>query len=128
MPDFWTKTLIPTLRQAPGDAEVPSHQLMLRAGLIHKLGSGSYSYLPLGLRSLNKVTKIIRQEMHAAGERGGFEAIFPPMDRCTDNAVMIAAAGTRLLERGVRDDLSLEAFSRVPIGEAPWRDPARANA
>ena len=66
----------------------------------------------------------LRKEMHAAGARDGFEAIFPPMNLCTDNAVMIAAAGTRLLERGVRDGLDLEAFSRVPIGESPWRQDA----
>ena len=67
MPDFWSKTLAPTLREAPADAEVPSHQLMLRAGLVRRLGSGSYGYLPLGLRSLRKVEAIIREEQHAAG-------------------------------------------------------------
>ena len=51
---LWSKTLIPTARQVPAEAEVPSHQLMLRAGLIRKLGAGVYDYLPMGLRSLQK--------------------------------------------------------------------------
>lgn len=63
----WSNTLIPTARQAPSDAEVPSHQLMLRAGLIRKLGAGVYTYLPLGLRSLQKAMQIIREEMDRAG-------------------------------------------------------------
>jgi len=63
----------------------------------------------------------LREEMARAGEREGFEALFPPLDLCTDNAVMIAAAGTRLLTRGVRDGLDLNAFSRAPIAETPWR-------
>lgn len=67
MPDFWSATLAPTLREAPADAEVPSHRLMLRAGLVRRLGSGSYGYLPLGLRSLRKVEAIIREEQAAAG-------------------------------------------------------------
>jgi len=63
----WTQTLIPTARQAPAEAEVPSHQLMIRAGLIRKLGAGIYDYLPLGLRSLQKAMAIIREEMARAG-------------------------------------------------------------
>lgn len=67
MPTLWSRTLIPTSRQAPADAEVPSHQLMLRAGLIRRLGSGLYDYLPLGIRALHKAMSIVRREMDAAG-------------------------------------------------------------
>jgi prolyl-tRNA synthetase len=59
--------LIPTLREAPADAEVVSHQLMLRAGMVRKTASGIYSWLPLGLRSLRKVEAIVREEMNHAG-------------------------------------------------------------
>jgi len=64
---LYTKMLIPTARQVPADAEIPSHQLMIRAGLMRKLASGTYTYLPLGWRSLNKVISIVRSEMDAAG-------------------------------------------------------------
>ncbi len=59
--------LIPTVKEAPADAEIPSHKLMLRAGLMRKLASGTYTYLPLGWRSLLKVIGIVRDEMNKAG-------------------------------------------------------------
>ncbi|KGK41548.1 proline--tRNA ligase [Nitrincola sp. A-D6] len=59
--------LISTLKETPSDAEVISHQLMLRAGMIRKLASGLYTWLPLGLRTLRKVERIVREEMDAAG-------------------------------------------------------------
>ncbi len=70
----FTETFIPTLREAPQDAELISHKLMLRAGLMRKMASGIYSFLPLGLRSLEKVKNIIREEMDKAG---GLELLFP---------------------------------------------------
>ncbi len=63
----WTNAFIPTLREAPADAEIISHKLLLRAGLIRKLAGGVYTFLPLGLRSLRKVEKILREEMDRAG-------------------------------------------------------------
>ncbi len=63
----WTQTLIPTLREAPADAEIISHKLLLRAGLIRKLAGGVYTFLPLGLRALRKVEQIVREEMDRAG-------------------------------------------------------------
>jgi prolyl-tRNA synthetase len=63
----YSQYLLPTLKEVPSEAEVPSHQLMFRAGMIRKLASGIYSYLPLGLRSIRKVETIIREEMNRAG-------------------------------------------------------------
>jgi len=63
----YSRYLLPTLKEVPSEAEVPSHQLMLRAGMIRKLAAGIYSYLPYGLRSLRKVENIIREEMNRAG-------------------------------------------------------------
>jgi prolyl-tRNA synthetase len=64
---FWSRAFIPTLREVPQEAESISHQLMLRAGLIRMLMAGAYSYLPLGLKVLNNIEEIIRQEMNACG-------------------------------------------------------------
>lgn len=64
---LWTKTLIPTLKETPQEAESAAHKLMLRAGLIRMLLAGVYSYLPLGLKVLNNIEAIIRSEMNAVG-------------------------------------------------------------
>ncbi|MCX7422007.1 MAG: proline--tRNA ligase [Planctomycetia bacterium] len=72
----WSKTLIPTMKEVPADAEIPSHQLMLRAGLIRQLMAGSYSYLPLGWRALRKAEAIVREEIEAAG---GIEIHMPAL-------------------------------------------------
>ena len=72
----WTQTLIPTLREAPADAEIVSHKLLLRAGLIRKLSGGVYTFLPLGLRALHKVEQIVREEMDRAG---ALEVLMPAL-------------------------------------------------
>ena len=58
---------ISTLRDVPADAEVVSHRLMLRAGMIRRLAAGLYSWLPMGLRTLKKAERIVREEMDRAG-------------------------------------------------------------
>ena len=63
----WSRFYIPTLKEAPADAEVVSHKLLTRAGMIRKLTSGIYIYMPLGLRSINKAANIVREEMNRAG-------------------------------------------------------------
>jgi len=63
----YTKTFIPTVKEVPADAEIVSHQLMIRAGLMRKLASGTYTYLPAGWRILRKIMDIVREEMDKAG-------------------------------------------------------------
>ncbi|MEO5659640.1 MAG: proline--tRNA ligase [Polaromonas sp.] len=91
---------ISTLKEAPADAEIVSHQLMMRAGLIKKLGAGIYNYMPMGLRIIRKVEAIVREEMNRAGavemsmpliqpaelwqETGRFEAMGPELLRIKD--------------------------------------------
>ena len=92
--------LISTLKEAPADAEIASHRLMMRAGMIKKLGAGIYTYMPLGLRVLRKVEAIVREEMNRAGaieltmpvvqpaelwqETGRFEKMGPELLRIKD--------------------------------------------
>ncbi|RPI54742.1 MAG: proline--tRNA ligase [Deltaproteobacteria bacterium] len=76
----YSKFFLPTLKEVPAEAEVVSHKLLLRAGMIRKLASGLYSYLPLGLRSLRKVEKIIREEMDRSGAQEVLLPIVQPSE------------------------------------------------
>jgi prolyl-tRNA synthetase len=73
----WSKLFIPTLREAPSDAEVASHKFLLRAGYVRQLGSGIYSYLFLGQRSVNKIVAIVREEMDRIGQEFLLPALLP---------------------------------------------------
>ncbi len=63
---FWSQFFIPTLKESPSDAEIASHKLLVRAGLVRKLGGGLYTYMPLGLRVMHKLTAICREELERA--------------------------------------------------------------
>jgi prolyl-tRNA synthetase len=73
----WSKLFIPTLREAPADAEVASHKFLLRAGYIRQLGAGIYNYLFLGARSINKIVGIVREEMDRIGQEFYLPALLP---------------------------------------------------
>src|ERR1044071_3493846 len=73
---LWSQLLIPTLKEVPSDAEILSHQLLLRAGLVRKLTGGLYTFLPLGLRVLRKIENIVREEMNRAGAQ---EVLMPAL-------------------------------------------------
>ena len=73
----WSEVFIPTLREAPADAEVASHKFLVRAGYIRQLGAGIYSYLFLGNRSFNKIMRIVREEMDRIGQEFYLPALHP---------------------------------------------------
>jgi len=64
---FWSQYFVPTLKESPADAEIASHKLLVRAGLVRKLGGGLYTYMPLGLRVMQKLTQLCREEIEAGG-------------------------------------------------------------
>ncbi len=75
---YWSKTLIPTSREVPADADIISHQLLIRAGLVRRISAGVYDWLPLGWKSMQKIMDIIRQEMNAIdGQEVHLPALLP---------------------------------------------------
>ena len=76
----YSKLLIPTVKEVPAEAEIPSHRLMIRAGFIRKVASGTYTYLLLGWRSMLKIIAIVRQEMDRAGAQEILMPVVQPME------------------------------------------------
>ncbi|MGA2032833.1 MAG: proline--tRNA ligase [Thermoguttaceae bacterium] len=97
----WTQSLIPTMKETPEGAEIPSHVLMLRAGLVNQLMAGAYSYLPLGLRALRKAEAIVRREMNAAG---AVELLMPALTPISlwEQTGRVRAFGDVLIQFAVR--------------------------
>lgn len=138
--------LSPTLRDLPADAEIKSHQLMLRAGLIRQTASGIYSYLPLGKRVLKKVEEIIREEMDEKGaqevlmpaiqpaelweESGRLSAYGPELMRLKDRHerdFVLGATHEEVITSLIRDDV--KSYKKLPINvyqiQTKYRDERR---
>ena len=118
-----TEYLLATLRETPADAEVISHQLMLRAGMIRKLASGLYTWLPLGLRVLQKVERIIREEMNKSGAMEVLMPVVQPAELWQESQRM-DAYGPELLRFQDRHD---RAFVLGPTHEEVITDMVRNN-
>jgi prolyl-tRNA synthetase len=137
---------IPTLREVPSDAEIASHKLLVRSGLARQLASGIYSYLPLGLRILQKIQEIVRNEMNKAGAQemvmpamqpaelweksGRWEAYGPELVRLNDRHNRPFALGPtheEVVTTLVRDDIN--SYKKLPINlyqiQTKFRDEVR---
>src|SRR5262249_19439064 len=100
-----TRSLVPTLREDPADAEALSHKLMLRAGLVRQLGAGIHEYLPLGQPVLHRVNAIIREERNAIGGKEIPMPVLPPAELGRESGRWDAIGGEmfRLKDRYGRD-------------------------
>ncbi len=137
-----------TLREAPGDAELPSHKLMLRAAMMRPLGAGIYSLLPLGFRVVKKVEQIIREEMNAIGgqemmmpvvhpadiwrESGRYDAVGPEMGRFTDRGdrdMVLAMTHEEVVTDLARSEVN--SYRQLPMLvyhiQTKWRDEPRSR-
>ena len=98
-----SSAFLPTLREVPADAEVISHQLLLRAGFIKKTAAGVYSYLPLGWRVLRKMSQIVREEMDAIGAHEVFLPVLVPRELLDETGRTGVDVLMRLKDRNDRD-------------------------
>ena len=117
----WTKSLIQTLRENPGDAEIDSHKLLIRAGLARKVAGGLYAYLPLGMRSLRKIQQIVREEMDRAGALEIVSPILQPAElwRTTGRWDTMGPNMFKLRDRGEHE------FALGPTAEEVFTDLAK---
>src|SRR6266568_7720617 len=101
----WNRSLIPTLREDPADAEAISHKLMVRAGLVRQLAAGIYVYLPLGHRVIDKVNRVIREEMNGIGGQEISMPVLQPAEIWQQSGRWDAIGGEmfRLKDRNQRD-------------------------
>ncbi|HNO78779.1 MAG TPA: proline--tRNA ligase [Phycisphaerae bacterium] len=91
---LWSQFFIPTLKETPADAVVPSHRLMLRAGMIRQIAAGAYAYLPIGHRVLRKIENIVREEMNRAGAIELHMPAMQPLDLWKETGRDVAMGNT----------------------------------
>ena len=145
---FWSKIFLPTLKDSPQDAEIISHKLMLRSGMIRRVTSGIYTWLPLGLRVLRKVENIVREEMNASGAQEVLMPMVQPRELWeeTNRWKKMGPELLRIQDRHERDfclgptheevitdlvRLNIKSYKELPINlyqiQTKFRDEVRAR-
>jgi len=81
---YWSQFFIPTLKESPADAEIASHKLLVRAGIVRKLTGGHYTYMPFGLRAIHKITQICREEIDISRPKSTYADVAPTTTQSPD--------------------------------------------